>query len=286
MTDQEPARGDRGLLRHVRAHRSRNRAHPRRPWRKAASATQTLVIFMSDHGELLGDHHLYFKGPHFYEGAIRVPLIVRYPDGGYAAGSEIEDLVELTDLAPTLLEAAGYRSATRPPAGPQPRARADRQGVGTPRQQIFCEYYNSWTHGEAYASCVRTRVRRKSSSITAPDEGELYDLTRPTPNEFVNLWNDPAAAVIENWRSCSEASTPAYSRWIPARPAKARFEHSATTTSSRSVAAFVRRWTSGRAARPPERQPLTEPRPHGRRYANSLSTLCPNTSVRRKSRPW
>ena len=42
----------------------------------AQGPRDTLVIFMSDHGELLGDHGLFFKGPHFYEAAIRVPLIV------------------------------------------------------------------------------------------------------------------------------------------------------------------------------------------------------------------
>ncbi len=35
----------------------------------------TLVIFMSDHGEMLGDHGIYLKGPYFYEPAIHVPLI-------------------------------------------------------------------------------------------------------------------------------------------------------------------------------------------------------------------
>ena len=39
----------------------------------------TLVIFMSDHGEMLGDHGIYLKGPYFYEAAIHVPLIVSWP---------------------------------------------------------------------------------------------------------------------------------------------------------------------------------------------------------------
>src|SRR5690606_30702917 len=39
----------------------------------------TIVIFMSDHGEMLGDHGIYLKGPYFYEPAIKVPLIVSMP---------------------------------------------------------------------------------------------------------------------------------------------------------------------------------------------------------------
>ena len=40
----------------------------------------TIIIFTSDHGELIGDHGIYFKGPFFYDCSIRVPLIVSMPD--------------------------------------------------------------------------------------------------------------------------------------------------------------------------------------------------------------
>ncbi|MEK6236409.1 MAG: sulfatase-like hydrolase/transferase, partial [Planctomycetales bacterium] len=66
----------------------------------------TVVIFMSDHGEMLGDHGIYFKGPHFYEEAVHVPLVIRYPRR-FQQGLRSDALVELTDLAPTLLETAG-----------------------------------------------------------------------------------------------------------------------------------------------------------------------------------
>src|SRR3546814_4842466 len=69
----------------------------------------TIVIFMSDHGEMLGDHGIYLKGPYFYEPAVRVPLIVSWP-GTIAGGRSVPEMVELVDLAPTLLAAAGLRS--------------------------------------------------------------------------------------------------------------------------------------------------------------------------------
>ena len=39
----------------------------------------TYIIFTSDHGEMLGDHGIYLKGPFFYEPAVRVPLLISGP---------------------------------------------------------------------------------------------------------------------------------------------------------------------------------------------------------------
>src|SRR5690606_20903798 len=55
----------------------------------------TLVVFMSDHGEMLGDHGLVRKGCRFYEGLVRVPLILSWP-GIVQQGAVRDDLVELT----------------------------------------------------------------------------------------------------------------------------------------------------------------------------------------------
>ena len=72
----------------------------------------TIVVFISDHGELLGDHGIYLKGPHFYEPAVRVPLIISCP-ALIPAGRRSGALVELVDLAPTLHEATGLAPQER-----------------------------------------------------------------------------------------------------------------------------------------------------------------------------
>ena len=65
---------------------------------------RTLIVFASDHGEMLGDHGKWYKGvPE--EGAVHVPLIVAGP--GVPQGATRDDPVELIDLGATLLAAAG-----------------------------------------------------------------------------------------------------------------------------------------------------------------------------------
>src|SRR6185436_12962296 len=69
----------------------------------------TLVILTADHGESLGEHDLYFQHGWFpYEESVRVPLIVRLPGAGAAAG-RVREPVSLVDLMPTI--AAGLEMA-------------------------------------------------------------------------------------------------------------------------------------------------------------------------------
>lgn len=153
----------------------------------------TLVIFMSDHGEMLGDHGIYLKGPFFYEPAVRVPLILSWP-GVVPASRRPSALVELVDLAPTLLEAAGLpmeggmqgRSLWPLLTGAAPERRH--------REDIYCEHYGTTHHqpGQrgAYATMVRTE-RHKLVAVHGESCGELYDLEKD-PNETRNLWCDGA----------------------------------------------------------------------------------------------
>ncbi len=64
----------------------------------------TLIIFVSDHGEFLGDYDLYQKW-HPYDSCSRVPFIIRYPKK-LAAGSSVEEFVDLNDILPTVLDVA------------------------------------------------------------------------------------------------------------------------------------------------------------------------------------
>ncbi|MEZ5847718.1 MAG: alkaline phosphatase family protein [Geminicoccaceae bacterium] len=67
---------------------------------------RTLVIFTSDHGEMLGDHGMIGKSG-FYPQAFHVPLIVRHPGREAARGIRVGSFTEHVDLMPTILETLG-----------------------------------------------------------------------------------------------------------------------------------------------------------------------------------
>ena len=163
---------------------------------RSGQLEDTIVIFTSDHGELLGDHGIYLKGPFFFEPATHVPLIVSQP-GAIEPGRSYA-LVELVDLAPTLVEAAGL-----PPApGMQGRSLAPLlQGNGDRdqhRDDVYCEFYNAIdrpAEAPVHSTMVRTR-RHKLVLHHSSDEGELYDL-REDPGENANRWDSAAHAEIK-----------------------------------------------------------------------------------------
>lgn len=154
----------------------------------------TIVIFMSDHGEMLGDHGIYLKGPYFYEPAIRVPLIIscsgELDSGKVLANVRSQALVELVDIAPTLLEACGLPHY----AGMQGRSLwpllTGQSDLHHHRDDLYSEYYNAmpW-HKEPTAQMTMLRTDRHKLVVAhGLEQGELYDLEMD-PTETHNLWN-------------------------------------------------------------------------------------------------
>jgi arylsulfatase A-like enzyme len=161
---------------------------------ETGQADNTIVIFMSDHGEMLGDHGLYLKGPFFYDCLTRVPLIMRFPNH-YKAGLKVDALVELVDLFPTLLETTDIPI----PAGVQGRSLMPLLTGTTTRHRdsVYMEYYNS--NFEYPITPMITSLRTEHHKLNFCDRaefGELYDLQKD-PGEVTNLWNDPHARDVQ-----------------------------------------------------------------------------------------
>jgi len=163
---------------------------------------RTLIIFTSDHGEMLGDHGLLLKGCRFYEGLVRVPLIIAWP-GHIPAGLVSDALVELTDLMPTVAEACGLPIPERVQGRSLLPLLTGRADPHHHRDFVRCEYYrvlNPDAPGReglfegSYATMIRDR-RHKLVVYHGHPLGELFDLTAD-PGEFDNLWDNPADADI------------------------------------------------------------------------------------------
>ena len=147
-------------------------------------ADDTLIVFTTDHGELLGDHGLWMKGPFHYEELIRIPFIVRWP-GHIPANQSVDGLVSQVDIVPSVLAAAGL---------PIP---ADTDGVsflpllrsveGSVRDHVVVECVD-----DPRRLRLKTIVtgNRKMTFYHGEPFGELYDL-ETDPGEIRNLWDDP-----------------------------------------------------------------------------------------------
>ena len=85
--------------------------------RESGQYDDTLLIVTSDHGEMLGDHHMWGKAQ-IYDAAFRIPLIVRDPRNPEQFGTRVSAFTESTDIAPTILE----RAALPVPPGMDGRA--------------------------------------------------------------------------------------------------------------------------------------------------------------------
>lgn len=169
----------------------------------------TLVLFVSDHGDMIGDLELIAKGAFFYDPCTRVPLILRLP-GAERAGSRVRDLVQPHDLAATLLRAAGMPAGEVAALMPQSQdlaalARAGgaaggaqardhaitlyrNAGIGPGQQQWEPPIYASMFHDGRY----KLTLYQDPAARRAP-EGELYDVDED-PQETTNLWSDPRHA--------------------------------------------------------------------------------------------
>lgn len=159
----------------------------------------TIVIFTSDHGEMLGDHGLLYKGCRFYEGLVRVPLIFHAP-GRFLSNVRRHALVELVDLSATLLEIAGLPIPEHFEGRSLTSLLMHESIPDFHREAVHCEYFDAldgtFVEGTlSHATMYRTATHKLVIYHTH-ERGELFDLEQD-PWEHRNLWNDPDSQKLK-----------------------------------------------------------------------------------------
>jgi len=157
---------------------------------------QAVILFLSDHGDMLGERGLWFK-MNFYEGSARVPLMIAAPD---MAPGRVDQPVSTLDVCPTLCDLAGVSiDEVAPWVEGQtlvPLAQgAARQGA------VAMEYAAE----ASIAPLVALREGRWKYTRCAHDPEQLFDL-QADPHELNNLAIDPAhAGALARLREMADA---------------------------------------------------------------------------------
>lgn len=159
----------------------------------AGLAETTIVVYLSDHGEHLGERGLWWKST-LYDDSAKVPLVVRGP--GVAAGSTRDAVVNLTDLTATLLDLAG---APRLPGADGRSFSGLLRNRDLPWiNRTFCEYVNDgvppWSGGR---EVIQRMIRdgRYKYIYHHGHPGQLFDLI-DDPQETQDLVTDPAHRAV------------------------------------------------------------------------------------------
>lgn len=139
---------------------------------------ETVILLGSDHGELLGDHGLWLKGPFLYEGLINTPLLMYIP-GAKPGVSEV--LVSAADITPTILELLGAEIPSYVDGIPQARQIMGDGGSG--RDTCMVEYRNGY-------DCdvnVNAIVGKKSKFIIYENGDQEFTDLEKDPEERENV---------------------------------------------------------------------------------------------------
>ena len=150
---------------------------------KRGMLDNTWIIFLSDHGEMLGDHHFMGKMM-FYKGSVQIPGIVRPPKK--PAQAKVSQPVEMIDMTATILDIAG--------AAPLPDSYGASvlpalSGKALPKEAAFSEAYQKVKGVEMEMVAVRTADYRYTMERNTKTPCEFFDM-KNDPDEIKNLVDD------------------------------------------------------------------------------------------------
>jgi arylsulfatase len=156
----------------------------------------TLILFTSDHGDVMGDNLLYRK-TYPVEGSVNVPMIVRWPGQiGLKAkrGQVRSELVELRDVLPTFLDAAGLPR----PAAMEGASLLDALQGRPWRPSLDLEHASCYQPKDGWVALMDARYKYVYYTITG--DQQLFDL-KQDPQELHDLATEKdSAALVKSWR--------------------------------------------------------------------------------------
>ncbi|HQZ11602.1 MAG TPA: alkaline phosphatase family protein [Devosia sp.] len=162
----------------------------------------TLIVFTSDHGEMLGDHYGLGKGGYF-DGSQHVPLIVRDPKGS-ARGVRVETFTEAVDVMPTILERLGVAPQNHVD-GHSLTEYLDGGAPAEPREEVHWEFDFREVATQRAENWFGLPSTKLSMAAIRSDKWKyvhfaglpplLFDLEND-PGNLTNLADDPAFAGV------------------------------------------------------------------------------------------
>ncbi|MFE5318287.1 sulfatase [Paenibacillus sp. NPDC056579] len=151
----------------------------------------TLIVFTSDHGDLMAAHRTPYKGPMMYEELVRIPLIYSWP-GVLPEGASRDQLTVNADHLPTIIDLLGFEAPAQLDGVSLKASLFNREAPS--REYVVMQYYSKqkWINPIRSVTDGRYKFNRYRSG-----EEELYDLSTDIA-EVDNLANHPEYRDIKN----------------------------------------------------------------------------------------
>ena len=164
-------------------------------------AEQTLVVILADHGESLGEHGIYFDHYGLYDSTLHVPLIFRMP-GILYADRRIPAILQMQDIAPTILESAGLPIPSKMEGKSFWKLLLGKEEIWPTENVVSleCTWQAKWSLRTTRYKLITSR---QPDSLGNP-KIELYDL-HEDPKEVNNIVNErpkvasAMEAELESW---------------------------------------------------------------------------------------
>ncbi|MBM3736356.1 MAG: sulfatase [Acidobacteria bacterium] len=173
-------------------------------------AEDTLIIYTGDNGFFLGEYGMFDKRL-MYEPSIRIPMLVRYPNG-IKPGVDRDHMVINNDVAHTILDYCGIqRPAHMEHHGESWRPVFEGRASGWRASWMYEYFEYPGPHCAPIARGVRTKTHKLIHYIQQPQAHEMFDLVKD-PEERRSVYDDPAykaqaAALsrdLEQWRTVTK----------------------------------------------------------------------------------